>query len=210
MSVRPSVRRGATVSLAAIALCCASTGIAAAGTSPLPPVPDPGSTVTTVEQTVTSTVNQVTAQPTTAPTVAPTTAPAPTAAKSAGTTATGTTTKHVATKPASGQRAAHPAAPAPSGTSMTTTSYAAPALSGVSLRLPPETSVAAAPGAVPAIAPAALAPVTIRPAANAGALDNVANHKGSLLRGLLLLLAVGAAGALSFEHLRIARRQLAG
>jgi hypothetical protein len=203
MSVRPLVRRALTVSTAAAGLSVLSCGIAVAG--PLPPVPDPGDAVATVQQTVSGAVDTVTsALPVTVPPTAPggTTPEAP-AAK------TPTTTKHAPTvvhHPSAG-KAARPASAAHPTGHPATLPPAAPLASYdyAALRYPTSTAISATSQA-PAIAPipaAPTAPITTTLAASSD------HQQPSSPRALLLALAVAAAAALSIEHMRQAQQRLA-
>jgi len=215
MSARPLVRRAVAVSATAAGLSVLSCGIAVAAPSPLPPLPDPGDTIATVQQTVggaVDTVSSVVPVPV-PPSVAggtpqtPTTQPPTTQPPATQTPVTRTpSASRVPTvvHHRSAANSAHPAAGAP--TDRATTSAAMPPYDFAAFRYPTATAMAAGSSQAPAIAPvpaAPAAPITTRLAADSD------HQQPSTLRGLLLVLAAVAAAGLSIEHMRQAQRRLA-
>jgi len=196
-----SGQRLITVATATLVTTAGLSSAAAFADPPtVPPLPDPSSAVSLVQQTVSTAVQQVTGA--TAPVLSPTPSPAP---KGTPITTTHTTQTRVVRK-----EAAAPAKPrvAPAAA----TSAAPPAsLDSVALQLPAVARLAAFEADAPAIAPPPhLAPAQMAPGhvtQKAASVDNLSNHHGSPLRALLLALAGVAAAALAREHVRQLQRQ---
>jgi len=215
-------RRAVTVSTGALALCLFSGGVAFADTGlplpsstptvpsvpPLPSVPgvpSPDNVITTLDQTVTQVTTTTTPPSTTAP---GTTAPGTTTPTSS--TPTTTTKKPAATKPLAKpatKLAATPANRAASQQMAALANWSAPSsfdsMTPTGIALPPATGVSASAGTAPAIAPL-LMPQTqrVNPAAALAELDK---KSGSPVRAILLTLALAAAGAVGYGHLRVVR-----
>ena len=210
-------RRAVTVSTGALALCLFSSGVAVADTG-LPPVPSvpgvptapplpsvplvpsPDNVVTTLDQTVTQATGS-TPGTTTPGTMTPGTT-TPTSSKPAK-----TSSKPAAVKPVTRRAGTAPADRAASQQMAALASWSAPSsfdsMTPTNIALPPATSVSASAGTAPAMAPL-LMPQTqhVDPAAAMAELDK---KSGSPVRGILLTLALAAAGAVGYGHLRVVR-----
>jgi hypothetical protein len=198
MVAGPQTRR-----IAVIALVLAGSGVCSmsvAAAEPLPPLPDPGTTVTSVEQTVTTTipqtVQQTVQQVTSSPSpLAPLTSTAPTPPATATKSRTATKAMGATQPKTSGTQTAAP----------TTTSQPAaaspPALP--SWQLPVVARLAAFQAEPPNLAQGAPAGSVLPAGQTRGAtVDDIANHSGSPLRALLVTLAALAAAALAAEQVR--------
>ena len=194
MAAGPQTRRTAVIALALAGSWACSVGIAAA--DPVPPLPDPGTTVTSVEQTVTTTVQQAVQQVTSSPsplsplTSTTPTQPAPTSARA-----------RTVTRPISATQPKPPGAEARPTSSSRTDSVSPPAMP--SWQLPVVARLAAFQAEPPALAQgAAIGSVLPGGQVRGAAVDNIANHSGSPLRALIVTLAALAAAALATEQVR--------
>lgn len=195
MAAGAQTRRAAVIALVIAGSGVCSMGIAAA--DPLPPLPDPGTTVTSVEQTVTTTVQAAVQQVTASPSpVAPLTSTASTPPATTTTKGRAATKAVGATQPR--QSGTQTSAPTSTSQPAATSTAALP-----SWRLPVVARLAAFQAEPPTLAQGA--PIgSILPAgqARSATVDDIANHSGSPLRALIVTLAALAAAALAAEQVR--------
>jgi len=218
-------RRAVGISGGALALCLFSSGVAFADTG-LPPVPSvptvpgvpsaptvpgvpsPGNVITTLDQTVKQ-VTTSTPPSTTPPATKPPAGTTPGTAKAPATTtkqaATSKTVSKPVTKPAT-SKVSRVASQQMAALSNWSTPTSFDSMTPTNIALPPATGVSASAGTAPAIAPL-LMPQTqhIDPAAAIAELDK---KSGSPVRAILMTLALAAAAAVGYGHLRIVRTEL--
>lgn len=170
-----------------------------ADTSPLPPAPSPGDLIGTVTQTVTTVTSLGSSAPATTTTTPTTT-----------TKTTDTATAPKTSAPSSPVRQAPTATTARTATPRTVTAH--PAVAAASfvvpalLRFPPQQAVREATVAPPVVAPLIVS--APHHATTAASDTPLPDRHSSMLRALLVALALAAAGGLGFEHVRLLHRRV--